>query len=310
MAEARLSFDITHRFQQHNDANARFVGERESDFAPVSRNVLVRQASQKQHSESPEPVCAWQWNASYPAERPPSEIARTRESHHYSHRFPQLPSVVPDHSQQANIPVVGIVGGVAAGKSSVVQSVSDLQLFVIDADGIGHELLSRNEICSQLRDAFGKEICDEAGLVLRKRLAERVFGDSDEQTSNRNRLNEILHPAIRIEIHRCLNQAPQDVDAIILDAALLLEAGWADECDAVIFIDTPIELRQQRAATNRGWSVEEFERREASQWSLLKKREFAEFVVDNSGSLKAAAEQMTRFLKKIIQRHGPGRVLS
>ncbi|MBC7968420.1 MAG: dephospho-CoA kinase [Fuerstia sp.] len=220
-----------------------------------------------------------------------------------------MPSVVSDLTKHANIPVVGIVGGVGAGKSSVVRIVPDLQLFVIDADHIGHELLYKNDLRSKLGDAFGEEIFDEAGHVVRARLAEKVFGDSDEQTNNRKRLNEILHPAIRTEIHRSIKQAPQDVDAIILDAALLLEAGWADECDAVIFVDTPIDLRQQRAAANRGWSMEEFQRREASQWSPSKKRQYAEFVVDNSGSPKAAAEQMTLVLKKIIERHGAGGVL-
>lgn len=219
-----------------------------------------------------------------------------------------MPSVLSDLTQNTHIPIVGIVGGVSAGKSSVIRNVSDLRLFVIDADRIGHELLLTNDICKKLRDAFGEAILNEAGQVERKQLAEKVFGDSDEQTNNRNRLNLILHPAIRSEIHRSIKQAPQDVDAIILDAALLLEAGWADECDAVIFIDTPVELRQQRAAANRGWSAEELKRRETSQWSLLKKRQNAQFVVNNSGSAEAAAEQMKLVLEKIIlESHGANR---
>ena len=265
--------------------------------------MLPRQAPRKQHSEPPDPVCAGQWNATPPAERPPSEIARTRESHS-SHRFPQLPSVLPVPSEYAQIPVVGIVGGIGAGKSSVVQKVSDLGLWVIDADRIGHELLLTNDIRKKLSNVFGEEIFDNAGLVLRPQLAEIIFGDSDEQSNNRNRLNEILHPAIRNEVLRSIKQAPQDADAIILDAALLLEAGWADECDAVIFIDTPLDLRQQRAAVNRGWSLEEIQCREASQWSLLKKRQNAQFVIDNSGSAEAAADQMKLVLQKIIERHG------
>ena len=220
-----------------------------------------------------------------------------------------MPAVLSVLAQYANIPVVGIVGGVSAGKSFVVQNVRDLQLCVIDADRIGHELLLTNDIRNKLSDIFGEDILDNEGLVLRQRLAEKVFGDSDEQTHNRNRLNEILHPAIRSEILRLIKQAPQDADAIILDAALLLEAGWADECDAVIFVDTPVELRRQRATANRGWSSTEFQRREASQWSLLKKRQNAQFVVDNSGSAEVAAEQMKLVLEKIIQRHNAGGML-
>lgn len=239
----------------------------------------------------------------------PSKIARTRESHHFSSNS-TVASVLSVPTRYANVPIVGIVGGVGAGKSSVVRNILNLQLFVIDADRIGHELLLTNDIREKLSHAFGEEILDNGGLVLRQRLAEKVFGDSDKQTNNRNQLNEILHPAIRNEVLRSIKQAPQDADAIILDAALLLEAGWADECDAVIFIDTPIELRQQRAAANRGWSMEELQRREASQWSLLKKRQNAQFVVNNSGSVEEAAEQMKLVLEKIIERHSAGERLN
>lgn len=210
-----------------------------------------------------------------------------------------------DQFQDLHIPVVGIVGGVGAGKSTVVGNVADLKLFVIDADRIGHDLLLTDQICRQLRFAFGEDVFSEAGQVERKRLAEKVFGDSDEQIQNRNRLNEILHPAIRTRIQRLISEAPQDADAIVLDAALLLEAGWADECDAVIFIDAPVEQRELRVATNRGWSMHELRRREASQWSLPKKREVAQFVVDNSGSPESAAEEMKLILERICERHAP-----
>jgi dephospho-CoA kinase len=204
--------------------------------------------------------------------------------------------------QHPSIPIVGIIGGVGAGKSTVVRNVTDLQLFIIDADHIGHDLLQTNLIRDRLRSAFGDDIFDDAGLVERKRLAEKVFGDSDEQTRNRYQLDEIFHPAIRTEIQRKILQAPHDADAIILDAALLLEAGWADECDAVVFVDTPLQKRQQRVAENRGWSNEELQRREASQWSLSKKREAAEYVVDNSGTPEIAAQQMTEIIRKIQHR--------
>ncbi len=257
---------------------------------------MARPAPRKQHSETPEPVCAGPRNATHPAERFPSEIARPA-----SHIFLTIPQLFSEKLtvKHQHIPVVGIVGGIGAGKSTVVRNVADLQLFVIDADRIGHDLLQTNLIRDRLRDAFGDEIFSEAGDVERKRLADKVFGDSDEQTQNRYRLNEIFHPSIRTEIQHSISQAPQDADAIILDAALLLEAGWADECDAVVFIDTPLEKRQQRVADNRGWSAEELQRREASQWSLSKKREAAEFIVDNSGSPETAAQEMTQIIEHI-----------
>lgn len=265
---------------------------------------MARAAPRKQHSESPEPVCAEPRNATHPAERFPSEIARPA-----SHVFSSIPPLTSSETvplQHIRIPVVGIVGGVGAGKSTVVRNVAGLQLFVIDADRIGHELLQTNLIRNRLRVAFGDEIINEAGKVERKRLAEKVFGDSDEQTQNLSRLNEILHPAIRTEIQYSINQAPQDADAIILDAALLLETGWGEGCDAVVFIDTPLEKRQQRVAVNRRWSIEELQRREASQWSLLRKREAAEFIIDNSNSLETAVQQMTEIIKQIKHRTRTG----
>ena len=261
---------------------------------------MARLAPRKLHSETPEPVCAGPRNATHPAERFPSEIARPA-SHIFS-TIPQLSSSEKVTDPHLRTPVVGIVGGVGAGKSTVVRNVAHLQLFIVDADHIGHDLLQTDVIRNRLRVTFGEEIFNTAGMIERKRLAEKVFGDSDEQIQNRHRLNEIFHPAIRTEIQHVISQAPQDADAIILDAALLLEAGWADECDAIVFIDTPLEKRQQRVAGTRGWSVEELQRREASQWSLLKKREAADFIVDNSGSPETAAQQMTRIIELIKHR--------
>lgn len=187
-----------------------------------------------------------------------------------------------------------------AGKSSVVRNVKSLRLHLIDADRIGHEQLAVREIKDQIVKVFGTQVLDSFGGISRPDLAAQVFGDSPEKQQNRQQLNSIVHPAIRSEIHRQINAAPQDADAIVLDAALLLEAGWAEECDAVIFIDTPLEQRQKRVADTRGWSMEELQRREASQLSLEEKRQRSNFCVDNSGEISVAAHQMEQALMKII----------
>ena len=187
-----------------------------------------------------------------------------------------------------------------AGKSSVVRNVKSLRLHFIDADRIGHEQLAVPETKEQIVKEFGTQVLDSSGSISRPNLAAQVFGDSPENQQKRQQLNSIVHPAIRSEIRRQINAAPQDVDAIVLDAALLLEAGWADECDAVIFTDTSLEQRQKRVADTRGWSVEELQRREASQLSLEEKRRRSDFCVDNSGEIAVAAHQMEQALVKII----------
>ena len=172
---------------------------------------------------------------------------------------------------------------------------------MIDADRIGHSQLEREEIRGALVDVFGASVLDERGEVDRQALGKRVFGDSPEHAERLAQLNQIVHPVIRSEIHRQIETAPQDADAIILDAALLLESGWAAECDAIVMIDTPLELRRQRVVETRGWSIEEHSRREAAQLSLQKKRQASQFVVDNSGSPEAAAAQMEQFLRTVIK---------
>lgn len=219
-----------------------------------------------------------------------------------SSTIPTLTSPGSAQPQLARVPLVGIVGGVGAGKSSVVRNVKSLRLHFIDADRIGHDQLALKVIREQIVTTFGDQVLDSLGNVSRPALAALVFGDAPEKQNNRQRLNAIVHPAIRSEIRRRISSAPQDVDAIILDAALLLEAGWADECNAVIFIDTSLEQRQKRVAETRGWSTEELERREASQLGLEEKRGRSDFCVNNSGDIAEAAQQMERALRQIMAR--------
>ena len=212
-----------------------------------------------------------------------------------------MSSVRPSRSQSANIPIFGIVGGVGAGKSSIIRNIATLKLHVIDADQIGHQQIATASILKQIVTLFGNGILDSQGNISRPLLAAEAFGESPEQIIKRTQLNAIVHPAIRVEIQRQIQSVPEDVDAIILDAALLLEAGWDVECNAVIFVDTPLEQRQQRVARNRNWTIDEHDRREASQWSLDEKRSHSQFTVDNSGTVESASKQMESVLQEAIR---------
>lgn len=199
-----------------------------------------------------------------------------------------------------SVPTIGILGGIGSGKSSVVRHVTDFQLQIIDADKIGHDLLTDPDVLRQLSQSFPPSIFDSSGHVVRTALAQHVFGDSAAQRAALERLEQIVHPAIRREITAQIQSVSPEIDGIILDAAVLLESGWVDVCDYLIYIDTPEPQRIERVKTNRGWSAEELRRREDSQLPLTTKRQRSDFVVDNSGSIDDAAQQMTQILQDIL----------
>ena len=195
---------------------------------------------------------------------------------------------------------MGILGGIGSGKSSVVRRIRSPRLFIIDADKIGHNLLSDTQIQDSLRNQFGNGIFSEPTVVDRTRPAARVFGETTAHKTALIQLNQILHPPIRKQI-RTQIQSSHGAEAVVLDAALLLESGWQDECDWLIFVDTPTEKRQERVAVNRQWSAEELKKREDAQWSIARKKQLADFIVDNSGSIEDAAEQMTEVFHSILR---------
>jgi dephospho-CoA kinase len=197
-------------------------------------------------------------------------------------------------------PVVALIGGVGSGKSALARWLGErLRVALIDADAAGHQALLRPEVKEQIRRRFGDGVFDSKGNVRRDRLASEVFGTGSVHRSARRDLEEIVHPVIGDELRRQIDAARgSEADVILLDAAVLLEAGWAPLCDAIVFVDTPAEQRRERVRSGRGWTADDLQRREASQLPLNDKRAAADLVVDNSGPLAAAGEQLLRFLQE------------
>ncbi len=206
------------------------------------------------------------------------------------------------HSAKFPVPVVGIVGGIGSGKSSVARWVAEREPWLqIDADKVGHAVLEQPEVRRQLVAAFGPEILGETGSIDRRRLAMQVFGSDADRATARARLEAIVHPAIRQEIERKISGIDrQQFPGVLLDAAVLLEANWADVCNAIVFIDTPLADRQQRVQA-RGWSAEELANREASQWPLDRKRACATISIPNTGAVSTAGTRLREFVTGLIQ---------
>jgi dephospho-CoA kinase len=205
-------------------------------------------------------------------------------------------------SERTHIPVIGIVGGIGSGKSSVARWVAarDNTVSLVSGDEIGHEVLTLAAVRDAIRDRFGEPVFDADGQINRRALGQVVFGPHQGQQSAREDLERIVHPQIRETIARQIADAESaGKRAVLLDAAILFEAGWNDLCHAVVFIDVPRNDRFARLRETRGWDDAETDRRESSQASLESKRSRADFVVDNSGSVVTAGHQLENIVMQI-----------
>jgi dephospho-CoA kinase len=206
-------------------------------------------------------------------------------------------------SRLARPVVIGLVGGVASGKSYVGGLLENLGALRIDADRLGHEVLMLKEVRERLVQIWGPSILSEQAEVDRTKVGKLVFGNSKDAIAKRKQLEAIVHPRIRalaiegIAAMRSLQDLPL---AIVVDAPLLIEAGWESMCDFILFIDSPREERLQRAIA-RGWTESHFDDREGSQASLEVKRSQATHFLDNSRNANIAS-QVNHFWNELERR--------
>lgn len=195
---------------------------------------------------------------------------------------------------KANKLVVGLIGGMGSGKSRVAAEFARHGARVISGDPIGHEALRQPEIRRRVLARWGDGILAADGDIDRRRLGAIVFADPAERV----RLEEMLFPWIRQSVREEIDKARQDaaVPLIVLDAAVMLEAGWNDACDRLVFVEAPRPLRLQRLAEQRGWSAAETAQREQAQMPLEEKRRRADHVIDNAGALEETARQVETLL--------------
>ncbi len=200
-------------------------------------------------------------------------------------------------SKIAEKPVIGILGGIGSGKSTVAAEFAKLGCKVIDADEIAHELLNEPSVKEKLLDIFGQDILDSSDKIDRKKLAEIVFTDKKKIAS----LNSIIHPLVLqrtqelIENYKSQNQ----VKAIVLDMPLLVEVGWSKRCDKLIFVNCEQKLRLERAK-KLGFGENHVKIRENFQISLDNKASLADNTIENNSDLSAIANQVTGIFSYIV----------
>ncbi len=176
--------------------------------------------------------------------------------------------------------IIGIMGGVASGKSAAASFFAAMGAKKVDADEIASEALEDCAIKDALAARFGRGVIAADGSVDRARLADAAFEPGGEAVSA---LNGIMHPAILARVGQEIAAAGPG-RAVVLDLPLLFETGLAERCDLLVFIDAPEEARGRFAAI-RGWSGGEAARREAAQAPLGLKQKNSGITIKNDKTL-------------------------
>jgi len=189
--------------------------------------------------------------------------------------------------------IIGLVGGIASGKSSVARLFAEARTAtIVDADHLARRVLRQPAVRGALADRFPGCLGAD-GELDRSKMARRVFRRPRELRA----LEAILHPPIRRAIRRAIARARTPY--VIVDAPLLQEVGLDAFCDAVVYVACDARSRRRRARATRGWSAEEHRLRESRQWPVRRKRARADHVVDNSSSPARARRDVRRILRAL-----------
>jgi dephospho-CoA kinase len=181
----------------------------------------------------------------------------------------------------ATKPVIGLIGGIGSGKSQAAAAFARHGGHLVAGDRAGHEALRQPDIRSRVVERWGKQVLDERGEINRRRLGALVFTDGAQLRE----LEKLVFPFIERRLREEIDEARRDpkVRFILLDAAVLLEAGWMPMCDRIVYVHAPRAVRLRRLAEQRGWSPEEVSAREQAQLPLTDKVTRADHALDNSG---------------------------
>lgn len=183
--------------------------------------------------------------------------------------------------------IVGVTGGIGAGKSTVAQLLAAKGAVVIDADAIAREVVEPGSpVLDELVAAFGNDILREDGTLNRARLAAAAFADP----GGADRLNAIMHPKIAAVAAQRL--ASSQAAVVVYDMPLLVETGQQSLVDHVVVVDVPEDQQVERSVGSRGFAEEDVRRRMDAQATREQRRAVADTVIDNSGSITDTTQQV------------------
>ncbi|HPJ10757.1 MAG TPA: dephospho-CoA kinase [Flavobacterium sp.] len=191
--------------------------------------------------------------------------------------------------------IIGLTGGIGSGKSTIASYFKSLGIPVYIADDASRNVTALPKVRKQIKNQFGADVFNGSGLN-RQKLAQLVFSDPEKL----KQLNAIIHPAVKADFDLWLTQHA-NAPIVIKEAAILFESGSYKNCDAIITITAPEEIRIARVIKRDGVTRDEVLRRIANQWTDAQRIAKSDYVIDNTNGDEAKA-QADKILKKLTIR--------
>ena len=197
----------------------------------------------------------------------------------------------------------GLTGGIACGKSFVLEEFYKLGVHTVDADKIAHSLIQPGQPSyDRIVESFGSDILAPDGAIDHKKLGRLVFS----QESARQKLNSIVHPFVFREEERLIAEFRTDRDRklpiVMVDAALMIETGSYRRYDCILVVFCEPSLQLHRLMTRNHFSEDEAQKRIDSQMPLSEKVRFADYVIENSGRPSETQAQINQIFDEMLSR--------
>lgn len=192
--------------------------------------------------------------------------------------------------------IIGLTGNIGCGKSSLSKIFMDEGIDVVDADIVSRQIFEDEELLQTVFEKFGPSIKNNDGSLNRKALGNIVFNDDEKLIE----LNNITHPRIKEKIfNQIRNLEEQGKPIVILDGALLVETGYLDDIDKLIVVTCDEEIQIERIKKRDNCTKLEALSRIKSQMSQVEKVKYADYTIDNSGTIEELKNKAYKFMSYI-----------
>lgn len=192
--------------------------------------------------------------------------------------------------------IVGLSGNIGCGKSSLSNIFKEEHIDVVDADIVSRQIFEDEELLETVFKKFGPSVKNKDGSLNRKALGDIVFNEDNKLVE----LNNITHPKIKEKIFNQIEDVrKQDKSIVILDAALLVEGGYLDDVDLLLIVTCDENVQIERIRLRDNCTTEDALSRINSQMSQTEKAKYADYIIDNSGTLEDLKKKAYEFMSYI-----------